>query len=198
MRKYMDKFSNLLNEAKEPKKMVKENMNLGSYPYINVDDDELDYIMDNNFEEDGKIEVHGNEVYYDGQDDNVMLKMRGLFPNEFDENNNQIGFGNPMENDDDDDELGWVEDLANDKSSRANNFRDLYNNLKLQHDAWGIAQMFPTHVLDRLLGEDVNGRSVPFGNIQDLLNQSADTPGFEKYTNEEWELFFETVRTEGI
>jgi hypothetical protein len=178
------------------KQSLNENMNLGGYFYINADDDELDFIRDNNFKEDGKIEVHGHEVYYDDQDADVMAKMRGLFPNEFDENNNQIGFGNPIEYDED--ELGWAEDLANDKSSRANNFRDLYNDPRLQEDAWGIAQMFPTHALDGLLGEDVNGKSVPFGNIQDLLNQSADTPGFEKYTSDEWESFFETVRTEGI
>lgn len=101
-------------------------------------------------------------------------------------------------NESQEDELGWAQDLANDKSSRANNIRDLYNDERLQEDAWGIAQMFPTHALDRLTGENVDGKSVPLGNIQDMLNQSADTPGFEKYTNDEWELFFETIRTEGI
>jgi len=76
------------------KQSLNENMSLSGYPYINADDDELDFIREDNLEEEGKIEVHGNQVYYDEDDADVMLVMNGLFPNEFDEDGSQIGFGN--------------------------------------------------------------------------------------------------------
>jgi len=79
------------------KQSLNENMSLSGYPYINADDDELDFIREDNLEEEGKIEVHGNQVYYDEDDADVMLVMNELFPNEFDEDNRQIGFGNPRE-----------------------------------------------------------------------------------------------------
>ena len=94
------------------KKIIKEqslneNMSLGNYPYINADDDELGFIIEDNLEEEGKIEIHGNQVYYDENDEDAMEIMLELFPNEFDEDNRQIGFGNPREYDEDEEDEGY-------------------------------------------------------------------------------------------
>ena len=96
MRKYMDKFSNLLNEAKKPKKMVKENMSLGDFPHITADENGIEALQNDESQvgygemslyemEDliGKIEVYGNKVYYDENDSEVMIIMKIYFPEQF-------------------------------------------------------------------------------------------------------------------
>ena len=62
-------------------KRFNENMNLSNYPYINADDDELSFLV--KFTTPGKLEIHGNEVYYDESDSEIMKVMKDTFPNDF-------------------------------------------------------------------------------------------------------------------
>jgi len=74
--------------------------------------------------------------------------------------------------------------------------RDLYKDESLQYDAFGFAESnFPSFIFNSLCGEDDDGRAVAQQNIVSLLNQIED---LGKYTAEEWKLFFETIRVEGI
>jgi hypothetical protein len=90
-----------------------ENLNLSDFPYINADDDEISFVdeeirkylgieprlseeeLDELSDEDyeayfdyvanipGKLEIHGNHVYYDESDKEIMKIMVGIFPNDF-------------------------------------------------------------------------------------------------------------------
>jgi hypothetical protein len=99
-------------------KRFNENLNLSDFPYINADDDELEFIddeirkylgkepklsedelaqlsdeeyddyfdrTDNQFVQSipGKLEIHGNQVYYDESDEEIMRIMMDIFPNDF-------------------------------------------------------------------------------------------------------------------
>jgi hypothetical protein len=102
-------------------KRFNENLNLSDFPYINADDDEilfvdeeirkclgieprlseeeLDELSDEDYEAyfdrvaniPGKLEIHGNHVYYDESDKDIMKIMVGIFPNDF-RNGVRIGF----------------------------------------------------------------------------------------------------------
>jgi hypothetical protein len=96
-------------------KRFNENLNLSNCPYINADDDELSFLeekireqlglppeSDEDYDDEdyekkypslpGKLEIHGNQVYYDETDANIMKIMMGIFPNDF-KNGKRIGFG---------------------------------------------------------------------------------------------------------
>jgi len=58
-------------------------MNLQNLPLIYIDDDEIEFVQD--YLEPGKIELYGNELYYDENDALTMNTMMDLFPNEFED-----------------------------------------------------------------------------------------------------------------
>jgi hypothetical protein len=73
---------------------------LGMEPRLN--DEELDELSDEDYEAylydtefvqsiPGKLEIHGNHVYYDESDKEIMKIMVGIFPNDF-RNGVRIGF----------------------------------------------------------------------------------------------------------
>ena len=60
---------------------VEESMNLThGTPYINIDDDEVKFVQQ--YLKPGKLELHGHELYYDENDEDVMDLMIRLFPND--------------------------------------------------------------------------------------------------------------------
>jgi len=63
-------------------------------------------------------------------------------------------------------------------------------------DAWERAQLWPAHILDGLTGETVDGKKCSLQNIDDMLNQEDVDLG--PYSIDEWRLFFQRVRVEGI
>jgi len=73
------------------KKILKESMNLSQgAPYINLDDDEIDFVQP--YLEQGNLELHGNQLYYNENNRDIMDLMVNLFPNDFDDDFNKIGF----------------------------------------------------------------------------------------------------------
>jgi hypothetical protein len=91
-------------------KRFNENLNLSDFPYINADDDEILFVdeeirkylgieprlseeeldeLSDPYDTDyfanipGKLEIHGNHVYYDESDKDIMKIMVGIFPNDF-------------------------------------------------------------------------------------------------------------------
>jgi hypothetical protein len=74
--------------------------------------------------------------------------------------------------------------------------RDLYNDDDLQHKAWEFAnRYFKQELLDLLTGHDADGKFVGYQNITCLLDQCEN---LGEFTSEEWKLFFENVREQGI
>jgi len=78
------------------KKILKENMSLGNFPHITADEHDIQDLQEDAHQvgygemslyemEDliGKIEVYGNEVYYDENDSEVMIIMKIYFPEQF-------------------------------------------------------------------------------------------------------------------
>lgn len=67
-------------ELQRKKNLLKESMNLlHGGAYINIDDDEKGFVTD--YLEPGKLELHGHELHYDEENDDVMTIMKDLFPN---------------------------------------------------------------------------------------------------------------------
>lgn len=74
-------------------------------------------------------------------------------------------------------------------------FSNPYDNSKDQQRAWEHAQTWPDHILSHLTGETVNGKKASLQDIESMLYQVEDLGPFEV---QEWILFFEKLRVEGI
>jgi hypothetical protein len=69
----------LLLGEKKKKYNIQESMNLlHGGAYINIDDDEKEFVEQ--YLEPGKLELHGYELYYDEEDEDIMAIMKDLFP----------------------------------------------------------------------------------------------------------------------
>jgi hypothetical protein len=74
-------------------------------------------------------------------------------------------------------------------------FNNPYDNQIDQQRAWEHAQTWPDHILCHLTGETANGKKASLQHIESMLNQVEDLGPFEV---QEWILFFEKLRVEGI
>ena len=64
------------------KGLIQESMNLlHGGAYINIDDDEKEFVEQ--YLEPGKLELHGHELHYDEEDEDIMTIMKDLFPDTF-------------------------------------------------------------------------------------------------------------------
>jgi hypothetical protein len=70
-----------------------------------------------------------------------------------------------------------------------------YDNQIDQQRAWEHAQTWPAHILSHLTGETLEGKPASLQHIESMLNQVEDLGPFEV---QEWILFFEKLRVEGI
>ena len=99
-----------VNEGKKKKYNIQESMNLlHGGAYINIDDDEKEFVEQ--YLEPGKLELHGHELHYDEEDEDVMTIMKDLFPD--------ISYGYDEEDDDD-----WYYTVNEGKESFRNKIDD--------------------------------------------------------------------------
>lgn len=70
-----------------------------------------------------------------------------------------------------------------------------YDNPEKRSIAWNFAQKWPEDILARITGETVDGEKVGKQDITSMLNKLEDLGPF---TADEWTLFFNKLRVEGI
>jgi len=76
------------------------------------------------------------------------------------------------------------------------NVRDIYGDENLQFPAWEFCSgTWSQHIIDHLTGCDSNGNPCSQQDIRSMLDQVDD---LGDYSVEEWTMFFEFVRVEGI